>query len=62
MHDIEETTTSAAVPDLVVPIGGLRRRKYPNALSGIVQVLKKKKKRLLKKFSKEFSPELPPKI
>jgi hypothetical protein len=58
---IDEMTTSGAVPSLVRPLA-LIRRVYPSSLSGVVRDLKKKKKRLLKRFSKDFSPPLPPKV
>lgn len=54
-------TNSGAVPDLVKPIG-LIRKKFPSTLTGKVDFLRKKKKRLLKNFSKYFSPPLPPTV
>lgn len=58
---MDEMSTSGAVPDIVKPIGVIRRVRPPT-LSGVVKDLRKKKKRLLKRFSKRFSPPLPSKI
>lgn len=58
---MDEMSTSGAVPDVVGNIGVVRRVR-PATLAGAVQVLRKKKKRLLKRFSKQFSPPLPSRI
>ena len=57
IKDIEEMTTSAAVPAIPRPFGVVRRAR-PATLSGTVGMLKKRRKRLIKRFSKQFSPDL----
>ena len=60
-YDLDEMTSSGAIPDVVRPYAMIRRA-FPSTLSGVVKDLRKKKRRLLKRFSKQFSPPLPPKI
>jgi hypothetical protein len=60
---LAEMTTSGAVPAVVRPFA-LVRKAFPAVLSGLQDVLtrrKKRKKRLLKRFSK-MGPPLPPRI
>jgi len=57
----DEITTSAAVPPIVKPFAVVRKR-FPATLSGVVDMLRKKKKRIAKRFSKEFSPPNPPRV
>jgi hypothetical protein len=61
MDDIEEITTSAAVPPIVKPFA-LVRKKFPAKLTGVVDLLRKTKRRVIGNFSKKFSPPLPPKV
>jgi hypothetical protein len=55
-EDLDEMTTSAAVPAVVRPFAMVKRAR-PATLSGTVGKLKKRRKRLLKRFSKQFSPD-----
>jgi len=55
---MDEMSTSGAIPGVVKPLGVIKRVP-PATLTGVVQILRKTKKRLLKRFSKKFSPPLP---
>jgi hypothetical protein len=59
--EIGEMTTSGAVPTIIKPLGVLRRAMPAQLLMRILPK-RKKKKRILKRLSKQFSPPLPPKI
>lgn len=54
-----ETTLASAVPPVVKPFTVVRR-KFPSTLTGIVDKLRRHKKRLAKRFSKTTSPPNPP--
>lgn len=56
---MSEITTSSAISSIVKPFGKMRRR-FPSTLTGIVDKLKRHKKRLAKRFSKEISSPNPP--
>lgn len=58
--ELLETTMSTAIPD--VPGSFVKiRRKFPSSISGVVDKLRRKNKRKLRKFSK-LGPPLPPRI
>lgn len=54
---ILEITTSGAIPAIVKPFAMVRRAR-PTELSGVVSKLRKKRKRLIKRMSRQFSPDL----
>ncbi len=58
--DVSEATLSGAVPSVIGSFS-IRKKVFPNEISGVVDILRKKKKRLIRKSSK-FSPPLPPRI
>lgn len=56
-----EMTTSAAVPPVPQPFITVKR-KFPATLSGVVGLLKKKKRKVLKSISRAQSPPKPPMV
>ena len=61
---LKEMTTSGVVPHVVKP-WRVMKKVSPSLLSGVIDVLsryKRRKKRLVQRFSKQFSPPLPPRI
>lgn len=58
---IEEMTASGAVPAVVRPFAVLKKAR-PNLIALALPQLRKKKKRLIKRFSKIVRPELQSRI
>jgi hypothetical protein len=55
----QEATLSGAVPPVVKPFAVVRKR-FPATLSGVVDKLRRHKRRMAKRFSKKVSPPNPP--
>lgn len=54
-EDIQELTTSDAIPPVVKPYAVVKKR-FPATLSGVVDGLKKYKAKLAKRLSKNIKP------
>lgn len=59
LDNLIELTTTANIPAVVRPFALVRKR-FPKTLSGVVDKLRRHKKRMAKRFSKNFSPPNPP--
>jgi len=61
--DMVEITGSGVVPGIIEPLGVIKRATPGALLMRIIGKEKpRRKKRLIKRASKEFSPPLPPRI
>ena len=55
---LQEMTSSGAIPAVAKPWVALKKG-FPATVTGIVDILKRRRRRMLKRSSKQFSPLVP---